>query len=68
MIQIHLKSSRVERVLFVPKSDAEEDFDLAAWREIRPLVDRIDRKLQEFAEDMRSEQREINRKGVDHAD
>ena len=64
MIQIHLKSCRVERVLFVPKSDAEEDFDLAAWREIRPLVDRIDRKLQEFAEDMRSE----HGKEVNHAE
>ena len=56
MIQIHLNPRRVERVLFVPKSDAEEDCDLAAWREIRPLVDKIDRKLQKFARDARSEQ------------
>ena len=45
MIQLHINPARVERVLFVPASDLEEDFDLAAWRLIRPLVDRIDRKL-----------------------
>jgi len=58
MIQIHLNPRRVERVLFVPKSDAEEDLDLTVWREIRPLVDRIDRKLREFAREAEVNQRE----------
>ncbi len=45
MIQIHINPARVEKVLFVCKSDMEEDFDLAAWQAIRPLVDKIDRRL-----------------------
>jgi len=68
MIQIHLKPGMVDRVLFVPKSDAEEDLDLTVWREIRPLVDRIDRKLREFAEDMRSEQGGIKGKELNNAE
>src|SRR5208337_3400051 len=45
MIQIHINVARVERVLFLPSSDLEEDYDLAAWQIIRPLVDKIDRAL-----------------------
>jgi len=49
MIQIHITSARVERVLFLPSSDLEEDYDLAAWQTIRPLVDRIDCTLRNFS-------------------
>lgn len=49
MIQIHINPAKVEKVLFLPRSDLEEDFDLAAWQMIRPLVDRIDRKLRKMA-------------------
>jgi hypothetical protein len=52
MIQIHINPARVEKVLFLPGSDLEEDFDLAAWQMIRPLVDRIDRKLRKVATEM----------------
>ena len=45
MIQIHLNPARVEKVLFVSDSETEEDFDFAAWQAIRPLVDKIDRRL-----------------------
>ena len=49
MIQIHINPARVEKVVFVPSCDLEEDYDLAAWQTIRPLVDRIDRKLRKMA-------------------
>jgi hypothetical protein len=49
MIQIHVNPARVERIVFLPGSALEEDYDLAAWQTIRPLVDRIDRRLKEFA-------------------
>jgi len=40
-----LRVARIEKVLFVSDSDMEEDFDFAAWQAIRPLVDKIDRRL-----------------------
>jgi hypothetical protein len=49
MIQIHINPARVERVVFLPGSALEEDFELAAWQTIRTLVDRIDEKLKSFA-------------------
>ena len=49
MIQIHINPARVEKVLFVSSSDLEEDFDAAAWQAIRPLVKKIDNKLQKIA-------------------
>ena len=52
MIQIHINPAKVEKVLFVCKSDIEEDFDLAAWQAIRPLVDKIDRKLRKIVRDL----------------
>ena len=47
MIQIHInpEATRVEKVLFICGSEREEDSDLIAWHAIRPLVDKIDRKL-----------------------
>jgi len=45
MIQIHINPARVEKVLFVRGSDMEDDFDWAAWQTIKPLVDKIDRRL-----------------------
>ncbi len=52
MIQIHINPARVEKVLFICTSDMEEDFDLAAWQAIRPLVDKIDRKLKKMVRDL----------------
>ncbi len=52
MIQIHINPTRVEKVLFVSSSDLEEDFDAAAWLAIRPLVDKIDRKLKKMVRDL----------------
>ena len=52
MIQIHINPTRVEKVLFVSSSDLEEDFDAAAWQAIRPLVDKIDRKLKKMVRDL----------------
>ncbi len=52
MIQIHINPARVDKVLFVCNSDMEEDFDLAAWKAIRPLVDKIDRKLKRIVKDL----------------
>jgi len=49
MIQIHINPARVERVVFLPSSDLEQDYELAAWQAIRALVDRMDRKLKSFA-------------------
>ena len=45
MIQIHINPAKVEKVLFVSGTEIEEDFDFAAWQVIRPLVNKIDRKL-----------------------
>ena len=52
MIQIHINPTRVEKVLFVSSSDLEEDFDAAVWQAIRPLVDKIDRKLRKIVRDL----------------
>jgi len=52
MIQIHINPARVEKVLFVSGSAMEEDFDFAAWQAIRPLVDKIDRKLRKVIKDL----------------
>ena len=49
MIQIQINPARVEKVIFLPSCDLEEDYDLAAWQAIRALVDRIDRKLRKMA-------------------
>ena len=45
MIQIHINPDKVEKILLVSKSEAEEDTDLGVWKAIRPLVDKIDRRL-----------------------
>jgi hypothetical protein len=55
MIEIHVNPVRVERVLFVSGSRLEEDFTLAAWQAIRPLVDRMDRRLRQIAERLRTD-------------
>ena len=52
MIHILINPVRVEKVLFVPESELEEDFDLAAWQVIRPLVNRIDRQLRRIAREV----------------
>lgn len=52
MIQIHINPARVEKVLFVCRSNMEEDFDLVAWQAIRPLVDKIDRRLRRIIEEL----------------
>ena len=52
MIQIHINPTRVEKVLFVSSSDLEEDFDAAAWLAIRPLVDKIDRRLRKIGKEL----------------
>ena len=49
MIQIHINPTKVEKVLFVSDSEMEEDFDHAAWQAIRPLVDKINRRLRRAA-------------------
>ena len=46
MIQIHINPGRVEKILFVSSNEVEEDFDFAAWQAIRPIVDKIDQRLQ----------------------
>jgi len=50
MINIQVDSTKVQRVQFVCKSETEEDQDLIVWKSIRPLVDKIDRKLKQIAE------------------
>jgi hypothetical protein len=45
MIEIHVNPARVERVVFSSMSPMEEGFDFAACVAIRPLVNRIDRRL-----------------------
>ena len=52
MIIIHINPGKVEKVLFVCGSDMEEDFDFAAWQAIRPLVDKIDRRLKRIVKDV----------------
>ena len=51
MIEVYINPTRVERVVFASGSDLEEDFDLAAWVTIRPLVDRINRALRKSAKE-----------------
>jgi hypothetical protein len=54
MIEVHITPTRVERVTFVSESDLEEDFDLAAWQAIRPLVAKIDRRLRSIVRGLSS--------------
>ena len=54
MIQIHINPTRVEKVQFTAQSHLEEDFDLAAWQVIRPLVDQIDRRLKKVVRELRA--------------
>ncbi len=49
-IEIHLTPARVEQIVFTGQSHLEEDFDHAAWLVIRPLVERIDRRLRRVLE------------------
>lgn len=49
MIQIHINPVRVEKILFLVGSHIEEDLDLAAWQAIRPLVDKIDKRLKSIS-------------------
>jgi hypothetical protein len=62
MIEIHINPARVERVIFNAKSDVEENFDLAAYQAIRPLIDQIDRRLgkivSELTEKTRADRRD----------
>ncbi len=45
MIKILINPARVEAIYFEAASVVEEDLDFAAWQAIRPLVDKIDRRL-----------------------
>ena len=58
MIEIYVNPTRVHKVSFVPGSPLEEDFDLAAWRVIRPLVDEMDRRLKEVVRELFGKQDE----------
>lgn len=49
MIQIHVEPTRIQRVQFICKSEAEEDLDLATWKAIRLFVHQIDKKLKKGA-------------------
>lgn len=50
MIQITIKPACVAGVRLVSESETEQDVDLAAWRAIRQLVCRIDKKLRRIAQ------------------
>jgi len=52
MIQIHVNPARVEKVIFVSRSEMEEEFDWAAWIAIKPYVNRMDRRLQRIVRDL----------------
>ena len=52
MIQIHINPARVDKVLVISESRIEEDFDLAAWQAIRPLIEKIDRRLRRIVKDV----------------
>jgi len=71
MIEIYINPLRVERILFNPRSDMEEDFDLAAWKAIRPLVDQIDDRLRQISRELSqsssSENIHVEKRGMNHA-
>jgi hypothetical protein len=46
MIQIHVRPTKIEKVVFVTSTQIEEDRDLTVWQAIRPLVVKIDKLLQ----------------------
>ncbi len=46
MIQVHINHNKVEKIVLICESDREEDFDQATWQTIRPLVNKIDKRLQ----------------------
>ncbi len=52
MIHVHINPAKVEKVVFESWSHLEEDFDLAAWQAIRPLVDQIDRRLRKISQQL----------------
>ena len=61
MIQIQINPARVERVLFVSDNETEEDFDFAAWQAIRPLVNKIDRRLRQIVAALPTSDRQSRR-------
>ena len=65
MIQIFVNPARVERVIFAPNSALEEDLDFAAWQAIRPLVNKIDRRLRGIVRDLQKVKRHESQKSGD---
>jgi hypothetical protein len=59
MIQIHINPVRVEKVLFVADTPAEESFDFAAWQVIRPFVEQIDARLGKLVEDLAKKRSQV---------
>jgi hypothetical protein len=51
MIRIEINPGRVERVIIDGRSEVERDFDLVAYRTIKSLVERIDRRLRRAVDD-----------------
>jgi hypothetical protein len=61
MIQIHINPARVDKVLVISESHIEEDFDLATWQAIRPLIEKIDRRLRRIVKDVSDSPSDLQR-------
>jgi hypothetical protein len=49
MIKVEINPARIERIVLESRSEMERDFDDATYRFIRPLLDRLDRRLRSVA-------------------
>jgi hypothetical protein len=49
MIRVEINPARIERIVLESRSEMERDFDDATYRFIRPLLDRLDRRLRSVA-------------------
>jgi hypothetical protein len=45
MLRIEINPARLERIVLDGRSEMERDFDLAAYQTLKPLIERIDRRL-----------------------
>lgn len=55
MIRVEINPARIERIVLESRSEMERDFDDATYRFIRPLLDRLDRRLRSVAKSATTE-------------
>jgi hypothetical protein len=49
VIKIEINPARIERIVLESRTEMERDFDDATYRFIRPILNRLDRRLRSVA-------------------